>query len=138
MGKSRYETVGMNGVVLDSSAVIALLLNEPGAEKVSCYEGHTAMSAINLAEVCIRMVEIGVAEDKIRQFLSAIRVQVYPFDVEQAYAVSKFRNLARKYGMSLADCACIQLGKQLNLPVVTGDRAWTRVDLGVEVDLIRD
>ena len=128
----------MNRVVLDSSAVIALLLNEKGAEKVSGYEGYTAISAINLAEVCIRMVEIGMTEEKIQQILSSIRVQIFPFDVEQAYAVSRFCNLARKYGMSLSNCACIQLGKHLNLPVMTADRAWTKVDLGVKVVLIRD
>ena len=124
----------MNKVVLDSSAVVALLLNEKGAEKVSGYEGYTAMSAINLAEVCIRLVEIGVTEEKVQQILSSIRIQIYPFDVEQAYAVSRVRNLARKYRMSLVDCACIQL----NLPVLTGDKAWTKVNLGVKVVLIRD
>ena len=54
----------MNKVGLDSSAVIALLLNEKGAEKVSGYEGYTAMSTIDLAEICIRLVEIGVTEER--------------------------------------------------------------------------
>ena len=56
------------------------------------------------------------------------------FKMRIADAVSRVRNLARKYGMSLVDCACIQL----NLPVLTGDKAWTKVDLGVKVVLIRD
>ena len=71
----------MNKVGLDSSAVIALLLNEKGTEIVSGCEGYTAMSAINLAEVCIRLIEIGVTEEKGQQILSSIRIQIYPFDV---------------------------------------------------------
>ena len=127
----------MKEAVLDSSAVIALLLNEEGAEIVSGYEGKTAISAINLAEVCSRLIEIGLPEEQIQEHVASIRVQIYPFDTEQAYAVSRFRNIARKNGMSLADCACIQLGKQLRLPVLTGDKVWARVNLGVEVKLIR-
>jgi ribonuclease VapC len=39
--------------------------------------------------------------------------------------------------LSLGDTVCIAMGRLLDLPVLTTDRIWTELDLGVEVRLIR-
>ena len=39
--------------------------------------------------------------------------------------------LTKPFGLSLADRACLVLARRLGLPVVTADRAWAKLDLGI-------
>jgi PIN domain nuclease of toxin-antitoxin system len=37
----------------------------------------------------------------------------------------------------LGDRSCLALARSLGAPLLTADRAWQRIDLGIEIELIR-
>ena len=62
---------------------------------------------------------------------------VVPFDEEQAYKAGLLRQTTRSQGLSLGDRACLALAHSLGLPAITADRAWSNLNVGVEVILVR-
>ena len=95
------------------------------------------VSAINLAETAAVLLDIGVAAATVRSGLSELGVTTVPFDDALAFAAAELRPLTRTAGLSLGDRACLALALQRQLPALTADRVWTRLDLGVDVRLIR-
>ena len=129
----------MNGVVLDSSALLALLLEEPGARRVEEALNGAIMSSVNLAEVVGYYAKLDVAEIDIRNLLRSLPVILKPFDVDLAYDAGLMRPMGEKAGLSLGDRACLALARKLGARVLTSDRAWKKVlaDCGVTVEFIR-
>jgi PIN domain nuclease of toxin-antitoxin system len=129
----------MTEAVLDASAVLAVLFNEPGAEIVqrALEAGPCAVSAVNLSEITAKLVDRGANEEAIRLGLDSIAMEVHPFDEASAIAAGMLRNLTRPQGLSLGDRACIGLARSLDLPVMTADRKWDRLNLGIPVRLAR-
>lgn len=127
----------MSEVVLDASALLALLNREPGHEDIARAISHAAISAVNLSEVTAKLAEGGMPGEEIRAALEGLALETHDFGRELAFQTGLLRPLTRFRGLSLGDRACLALGLQLNLPVLTTDRAWEGLDLGVEVRLIR-
>lgn len=128
----------MSNVVLDASALLALLNDEPGHAVVSRVLSDASMSAVNLAEVVGKLVERGGPEELVRRAMTPLPLTVVPFDEEQAYQTGVLRGDTRRVGLSLSDCVCLALAKSLAVPAYTGDRIWAGLDIGVEVVVIRD
>ena len=124
-------------VVLDASALLALMNDEPGAITVGETLTEAVISAVNLAEVVSKLVDRGMPEAQIFDDLGELDLSHVPFDVQQAYATGLLRTATRPRGLSLGDRACLSLAMQLASPVITADRVWTELDLGVEVRLAR-
>jgi PIN domain nuclease of toxin-antitoxin system len=124
-------------VVLDASAVLALLNREPGAEEVEKTIPGAAIGAVNLSEVVAKLAERGMPEEAIRLALSGIELDVTPFDGPLAYRAGLLRVSTRGLGLSFGDRACLALGRQLGMPVLTADRRWSELSVGVEVRVIR-
>ncbi len=127
----------MSSYVLDASALLALLNNEPGAEQVAAILTETVISSINLSEVVAKLADAGRSETEIREFLGALELEVIHFDTEMAYCAGMLRPLTRHLGLSLGDRACLALGQVLGLPVITADRTWGNLDIGIEVQVLR-
>jgi ribonuclease VapC len=123
--------------VLDSSALLAYFLAEPGAVAVKQYLGHSTISAVNLSEVAARLANRGALEELIREQVQKLRLSIHDFDEEIAYAAGMLRERTKELGLSLGDRACIATAARLNLPAVTADRVWSELDLGVKIVLIR-
>ena len=66
-----------------------------------------------------------------------VRFGVEPFDDARARITGLLIDKTRPFRLSLADRACLALGRELGLSVVTADRSWRQVKIGVEVVLIR-
>jgi len=128
----------VNSVVLDASAALAVLKREPGDDLVRRHLPGGLISAVNLAEVVGKLADIGMKQVEIRTAITALGVDVVPFDGQSAFSTGMLKQLTRKRGLSLGDRACISLAKERNTTVVTADRSWAELDLGVEVKLIRD
>lgn len=124
-------------IVLDASALMALLLREPGSEIVAERISESAMSAVNLAEVLARMSRERVAPRALVPKLDALGLTIVDFDQPQAVIVSEIREFARGEGVGLGDCCCMALALHQAWPVLTADRIWTKLGLQIDVQLIR-
>lgn len=129
----------MSGVVLDASAVLALLLGEPGAKRVATALDDARIGAVNLAEIVSYYAKLGVARSDIEAMLRPLPVRVVPIDAELSYAAGMLRTLTLERGLSLGDRYCLALAKRDSVPALTAERRWPEIAdaAGVEVELIR-
>lgn len=127
----------MSSVVLDASALLALLNAEPGADTVAAALPEAVIGAVNYAEVVSTLAEAGLSEAELGETLDGLALDVRPFDRAQVHAADRLRPATRARGLSLGDRACLALGRALQAPVLTTDSAWEGLDLGVEVRQIR-
>lgn len=123
--------------VLDASALIALLWDEPGADAVEPLLGRAVICAVNWAEVLQRYRAHDIATDGKREQVEALGIEIEPFSPDDAEAVAALWQPTRHVGLSLADRACLAVARRLGLPAHTADRDWRKVDAGVPVVLIR-
>jgi len=123
--------------VLDASALLALLNQEEGAERVAPLLADAAISTVNLAEVTTRLALAGMPEAAIRETLALLPLESVPFDSEQAVQVGLLAPATRASGLSLGDRACLVLARRLDATAVTADHAWTGIEGGAAIDLIR-
>ncbi len=123
--------------VYDSSALLALIWREAGHEVADMHLGGGAISAVNLAEVYTKSAERGVDLDDMEDLVTSFNLSIVPFDERQALASGRLRAATRQFGLSLGDRACLALAQIYDAPVVTGDRIWQKLDLGVEIIAIR-
>lgn len=128
----------MNRIVLDASAVLAILNGEDGAEQLTPeLLSEAAASTVNLAEVEGKLVDLGLSpDDAWDATLSAIR-DVVPFSADQAKLAGNLVAQTRALGLSLGDRACLALGLALKAPVYTADKSWKKLKLGIRIHVIR-
>ena len=126
----------MSEPVLDASALLAVMLEERGAEKVRDLLPGAIIGAVNLAEVVAKLQERGVPDEEIDRAIARLDLPVIPFDMAQAMVAGKLR--ARTLGLSLGDRACLALAVVRGTPAVTMDRGWSALDIGAEVTVARD
>jgi ribonuclease VapC len=125
-------------VVLDASAVIAWLRQEPGAAQVDAsLQSGAQISAVNFAEVLSKVGERGGDVQATARDLRIEGVQIEPYGDQDAILTARLRVLTQARGLSLGDRACLALAQRLGCPVLTADRQWADVDVGVTVQLIR-
>ncbi len=129
----------MTPVVLDASAVLALLLDEPGGGRVHAVLDAAVMSVVNLAEIVGHLARGGATETEIHDILDPISITSVDMDSELAYGVGLLLPQTKSAGLSLGDRACLALAKKLNVPAVTADRTWRAITgkIGVAVEIIR-
>lgn len=127
----------MNEVVLDASAVLALLGNEPGSGAVEDALGSALLSSVNLAEVVSKLSDRGMPEAEWRVVLRLLDVEVRPFESSHALLCATLRRRTRGLGLSLGDRACLALALAERSPVLTADRRWLELDVGIEIRSIR-
>ena len=114
-------------LVLDSSAVLAVLQREHGYEAVLGRVQRASISTVNLAEVVSKLRERGLPEDVADASVALLELQVHPFTISQARRVGHLRPGTRALGLSLGDRACLALAAELGATALTGDRDWLRV-----------
>jgi len=127
----------MGDCVLDASAVLARLREERGGEVVETRASDAIISAVNYAEVISKLIDLGVSAEAAAAAVGELELAILPFDEIDAARTGALRAATRRLGLSLGDRACLALAERLGLPVLTADRAWAELDLGVEVVLIR-
>jgi len=128
---------GSSRSVLDSSAVLAVLFGEEGAENALPHLAAGCISAVNVSEVITKALRVGASFEAVRDFLSRLGLEVVPFDLRHALAAGSLQPLAGPHNLSLGDRACLALGLTAGRVVVTAERGWANVPLEVAVILIR-
>jgi len=123
--------------VLDASALIAFLRDEPGADRVASVLANCCISAVNLSETLSKMIEYGKPLDAASYQIERLRVPVIGFEAESAKIVASLWKESRAAGLSLGDRACLALGLKIGCPVMTTDKAWSGCDVGVKIIQIR-
>ena len=128
----------MSKFILDASALLALLKNEPGADKVEPLLGQIVMSSINVSETASILLESEMTAQEVQECLLPLISDIVPFDEEQAFKTAELRKHTKNHGLSLGDRACISLGIKMGLPVYTADKVWKKLQLdNLEIELIR-
>jgi len=114
----------MSSAVLDASALLALLNQEEGGDRVAeLVVAGATISAVNLSEVAAKLSLAGMPEAQIREALDPLGLDIVPFDLDQAYQAVLLVGPTRAAGLSLGDRACLALASRVGLPAVTADRA---------------
>ena len=126
----------MNEFVLDASALLALLNNEDGADKVQSRLSNGIISSVNVAEVVTRLTAIGMPIAEIGNVLSVLGIVIIPFDDQQAYITGELYSQTSHLGLSLGDRACLALARMEDCIALTADRAWAKLELDIKVELI--
>lgn len=128
----------MSRVVLDASALLTLLNQEPGAEKLTPeLLTNSVSSTVNLAEVQSKLVALGIKPEDAWQAILAPLRQSVDFDQEQARIAGGLITETRQFGLSLGDRACLALGIVMKAPVYTADRLWKNLKIGIRIHVVR-
>lgn len=125
--------------VLDASAILATLLDEPGGDDVYEVMSDSHISVINLSEVYATLLDGGMSFELAQQIISPLPVRVRTFRDQHAWQTAKLRPLTRKFGLSLGDRACITTAIFADLPILTSDRRMAEAKdvLGIDIRMIR-
>ena len=123
------------GHLLDASALLAVLFEEPGSEVASIID-DCAIHAVNLAETVRKMLQTGVPAAQTQGILDGLDLDVNPaLTAPQAFAAGRLAFEARDQGLSLGDCVCLSAA-QTGQTVVTADRTWSEIT-GLRVKVVQ-
>jgi ribonuclease VapC len=123
--------------VLDASAVLCLLQEEKGAERVARLLPAAVIGAVNYAEVVGKVVESGIDEATADGLMDTLQLKVIPFDRIQARLAGALRASTRKFGLSLGDRACLALAAAEGAIALTCERVWTKFEAPCKVEALR-
>jgi ribonuclease VapC len=125
-------------VVLDASALLALLFNEPGADIIAAGLATSVISAVNLPEAAAKLADRGMPAAAIALTFREFDLDVRAFDLDQARIAGALRGPTPAFGISLDDSACLASAQALQTVAFTADRAWADLGLdSVRVKVIR-
>ena len=133
----------MKPTVLDTSALLALFFDEPGAEKMehlfhAASEADRAVfiAAVNWAEVLYKMErKFGKAGlETARQFERTTPLEAVPVDRELAEAAAHLKN---EYKLGLADAFAAALAKNKKAELVTADHEFKSVEKEIKINWLK-
>ena len=128
----------MDRIVLDASAILALIGNEPGADQLtSNLLSRAVASTVNLAEVQTKLVSHGWTSPQAWEDATSPVREILSFDEEQARVAGDLVTQTRHLGLSLGDRACLALAVVLDLPAYTAEKAWKKLRVSVPIHIIR-
>lgn len=123
--------------VFDASACLAILFEETGMETAIGHIAGGMISAVNHSEVLAKLTDRGVTLDEAIERTNALSLEIIAFDARESRLAAQFRGPTQKANVSFADRACLALAQMLGAPVVTADRKWADLEVGVDVVLLR-
>ena len=128
----------MSDVVLDASAILAIIFQERGAEKLTDeLMDNAVISTVNLAEVQSKLIKKGFESEEAWETALSLVTAAEPFTSEQARIAGDLITKTEKYGLSLGDRSCLALAITLKAPVYTTEQAWRNLKVGIPIHVIR-
>ena len=127
----------MAEAVLDASAILAYLLDEPGADVVGAVLLRSIVSPVNIAEVIGKLIDRGFSADAAEAAIGKLGCEVVPVDAAIGREAGKLHEKTRGRGVSLGDLFCLSLAVRTGLAAMSADRAWKTLGLDVAITLIR-
>jgi ribonuclease VapC len=122
---------------LDSSVLVAVFKNESGSDIAKPLLRGSLLSTVNAAECFAVMARARQRVSDTSESLQLSGVRIIDFDIELAEIAGALEEKTKPQGLSLGDRACLALALRENLPVLTADRHWKDVAVGVEIRLMR-
>lgn len=111
--------------LLDTSALLALIFDEPGADKVVEIIDESSIHAVNLAEVLRKMVAIAMPVDEVLERIEDLQLDVVEtLSSLQVHEIARLTPEAKRLGLSLGDCVCLSVAESLGIVAVTAERRW--------------
>ena len=137
--QTRTRDLVVPNIVLDASAILAVIFEEAGAERVAIHLPGAMVSTVNVAEVMTKLFDLGMPEETVEDVVAGLQLTVLPFDLDQAAEAARLRIQTRDAGLSLGDRACLAAAKLQNVLALTSDRAWKGLprSIGVKVEILR-
>lgn len=126
----------MNSVVLDASALLALLKGEPGGTRVAAVIADAAISVVHLSEVVSHFVRAGMPTKDVEDMLNALPFTLAPVDAGLAWEAGRLRATTAEAGLSLGDRFCLALAKCDGLPAWTANEVWKTVAGAADVKVV--
>lgn len=126
-----------DAIVLDASAILAILKREPGADRVKEVLDRAAICAVNVAEVQSKLVDGGLSRQAAEARIRFLGCSILPFGEEQAFEAGSLIAQTRSFGLSLGDRACLALAIDRKATVYTTDKIWKSLNLGIKIEVIR-
>jgi PIN domain nuclease of toxin-antitoxin system len=123
--------------VLDASALLALLNEEPGKDLVPEAIGDCSISAVSYCEMIGKLIDAGVPDDDARETVELLNIEIVDFDAEPAVQAASLRLATKSFGLSLGERCCLALGVARKATVLTSERAWSKLRMGLRVKVIR-
>jgi len=127
----------MTEVVLDSSAIVAVVRSEPGAEAVAAVMAQSLVSVVNEAEVIGVLIRYGNSPERALSLVLDLPYRRVDLDTQLARRAGMLWRDLRPRGLSLGDRCCLALAEREKLPAVTADQRWADLPLDVEVRVFR-
>ena len=128
----------MNEVVLDASAILAILFQEQGGEKLTAeILRDSVISTVNLAEVQSKLIKKGYVPEEAWEDALSIVNSAEPYTSEQARIAGDLITTTERFGLSLGDRSCLALAIALKAPVYTTEQTWRNLKLGIPIHVIR-
>jgi ribonuclease VapC len=123
-------------VVLDASALIAMIKGEKGSAKVAAGIAGARVSSVNYAEVVTHFIHAGMPEREVDAMLDPLPLMVVPADKALAQIAGRLRAATAEAGLSLGDRFCLALAQRDTLPAWTSDQNWKKIADAVEVKVV--
>jgi ribonuclease VapC len=124
-------------VVLDASAVLALLFGETGTDAVQKHLPGAGISAVNYSECLVKLLDKNITVENGLLWLGKLNLTVFPFDTEVAVLAASLRPTTRGRDISFADRACLATAMAVQGLALTAEREWSKLKLSVHVECIR-
>ncbi len=111
--------------LLDASALLALIQNEAGADKVATVLDDSHIHGVNLAEVARKLVQKGMSVPEASALLGDLHLDVIDeLNEKQAYTTANWV----WQGLSLGDSVCLSIAHAHDLVIITADRSWSTLE----------
>ncbi len=123
--------------LVDASALLAAIHGERGGDVVREVIDGSVISAVNWSEVLQKLKQAGIDCEQVEMALKALGLKVIEFTDRDASIAAGLWNASRKLGLSFADRACLATGLRIRRKVLTADRVWKKLDIGIAVQVIR-
>ena len=124
-------------VILDASALLALIFDEQGADVVVTQVRDSRILSVNFSEVVQRVLTIDGNPDRAEEAIDLLNITVVPFDRRLARLTAEMREITSFMGASFADRACLALALASGDPVLSSDQDWRKLDIGIDIRMIR-
>ena len=124
-------------MILDASALLALLQGEPGADKVQAVLHRAIINTVNWSEVIQKLSVHDPDVADIRPEMELTGLRILPFSVAQAEICASLWQQAKPFGLSLADRSCVATGIDCKMDVMTADKIWQNMALPIVIHAIR-